>query len=117
MVPELPVMYTNIDGLATIDFNNGVILMDHSMKKVPDIVWDFVYHHERYHLLYNTPPSGRSLQTEIQCDFGAIDELLREGAKVPQILWAMEHSISDPTERQIRIAAATSYLKKNNIIK
>lgn len=116
-VPSLPVQYVSgLDGLASIAIDHGVILMDERVKAFPDIVWDFIYFHELYHLFYNTPLTGRSIDSEIKCDLGAVDELLMEGASKPQIMFAMDVAISDPKEREIRKTAVNNYLSKMKII-
>ena len=97
----------------TVDLSKNTITFDHSFKKEPIQVLDFVQFHELGHFRY----SGKGLQSEIDCDNFSIYCMLQRGYNPSQIRYASMFTLSNSKESKKRKKENYLQTKKIKVIK
>lgn len=103
MLPDYPICFIPMLGGAQLDVFNHVILMDIKYENYPESVIEWLYNHERGHVLYDTPNSGRNFEIEAACDQIAYDYMRNMGYSKSMILGAMDMALENSTEKKNRI--------------
>lgn len=102
-VGNFPVKFINNPNKCSVDWDNRVILFDHSFKEKPLPVIDFILSHEIGHKYYpgQTVVNGK-LENEGECyaDWFAANRMIKKGYNPSQIGFAQLDSLSDKQRKR-----------------
>lgn len=111
-LPNIPVVWAHVPQGAMLDIDNWRVLMDESFKNYPEGAQKFASYHEKAHVYYDTPISGRKLEYEKACDEEAAAALVGEGFSRTQIEFFMDLVLSPGMEKDKRIKNIKRFLCK-----
>lgn len=98
-LPEnFEIKYINNPNKCSVDNNKHIIYFDHSFKKYPLPVKDYIKFHELGHYFY----SGQGNRSEILCDLFSANCMLKCGYNPSQIKWVQNGTLSNSRTSKIR---------------
>lgn len=102
-LPDYPICFSPILGAAQLDVYSKCVFIDSKYENYPEYVIEWLYNHELGHILFDSPDSGRDINTEIACDQVALFKMAELGYTKTMILGAMDMALADSPEKTVRI--------------